>query len=245
MGKLMDFFGPRLCFFATIGINPRMSDRIVYTPEPVTLVGGGRVSRKLVNEALTYAPVPIAADGGANLALRMGIVPHAVIGDFDSIAPATKAAIPADRLIQVSEQDSTDFEKCLSRVAAPFLLAVGFAAGRLDHALAVCSALIRHAGPPVIVLSETDAVFASPGELELPLAKGTRVSLFPLTPVTGRSEGLRWPIGGLDFDPARQIGTSNEAVGPVRLTFDAPGMLVILPRACLRVAIPALTGRGG
>ena len=54
--------------------------------------------------------------------------------------------------------------------------------------------------------------------------------------VTGRSAGLRWPIEGLHLAPDGRIGTSNEALGPVHLEFDAPGMLVILPRAALAVA---------
>jgi thiamine pyrophosphokinase len=50
-------------------------------------------------------------------------------------------------------------------------------------------------------------------------------------PVTGRSEGLRWPIDGIAFHPAGRLGTSNAAVGPVTLEFDSPEMLLILPRA--------------
>ena len=59
-----------------------------------------------------------------------------------------------------------------------------------------------------------------------------------------RSEGLRWPVAGLDFRPDGRIGTSNAALGgPVRIGFDAPRMLVVLPSdllgqvaACLRGA---------
>jgi len=51
--------------------------------------------------------------------------------------------------------------------------------------------------------------------------------------VEGRSEGLRWPIGGLNFAPDGRIGTSNAALGPVSLTLTAPKMLVILPEATL------------
>ena len=40
--------------------------------------------------------------------------------------------------------------------------------------------------------------------------------------------------------PDRKIGTSNETTGPVRLSFDAAAMLVILPTHCLPAAIAAL-----
>ena len=52
----------------------------------------------------------------------------------------------------------------------------------------------------------------------------------PLTPVTGRSQGLEWPIDGLDFAPGGRTGTSNRALGPVTLEIDGPDMLLILPR---------------
>jgi thiamine pyrophosphokinase len=62
-----------------------------------------------------------------------------------------------------------------------------------------------------------------------------------MAPVTGRSQGLEWPITGLHFTPAGQIGTSNRVVGAsVTLEFDAPGMLVILPRRRLDAAIRSL-----
>jgi thiamine pyrophosphokinase len=70
---------------------------------------------------------------------------------------------------------------------------------------------------------------------------GTRVSLFPMAAVTGRSSGLRWSIDGLAFHPAKRIGTSNEATrGEIRIETDGPGLLVILPRSELDEAAAAL-----
>ncbi|MEP3550075.1 MAG: hypothetical protein ABJN09_00090, partial [Marinomonas sp.] len=61
-------------------------------------------------------------------------------------------------------------------------------------------------------------------------AAGDVVSLMPLAPVQGRSVGLEWPIDGLDFAPGGRIGTSNRALGPVKLEISGPDMLLILPR---------------
>lgn len=70
----------------------------------------------------------------------------------------------------------------------------------------------------------------APPRLALRLPPGTRVSLYPMGRVHGESEGLRWPLDGLDFTPAERVGTSNESsTGEVRLSFDAPRMLIILP----------------
>jgi thiamine pyrophosphokinase len=60
--------------------------------------------------------------------------------------------------------------------------------------------------------------------------------------VTGRSEGLEWPIEGLQFDPMRCIGTSNRALGPVRAEADGPGLLMMVPRRYLAAVLQALAG---
>ncbi|HLQ20103.1 MAG TPA: hypothetical protein VK146_14095 [Tabrizicola sp.] len=77
--------------------------------------------------------------------------------------------------------------------------------------------------------------------MEVSVAPGEPVSLFPMAQVTGRSEGLEWPIAGISFAPDGMIGTSNRAIARrVVLEFDRRGMLVILPRHRLDAAIKAL-----
>lgn len=213
---------------------------VVESDARVTLLGGAGFDPAVLRACLSLAPGLVAADGAARDALAAGFVPDAVIGDFDSLDPDTRARLPADRLHHVPEQDTTDFEKALSRIRAPLVLAVGFTGRRLDHELAVYNTLVRLGGPRCIVVGAEDICFPAPPELALDVAEGTRVSLFPLARVTGRDSGLRWPIQGLVFAPDGRVGTSNMATGPVRLAFEAPGMLVILPRSELAAAIAGL-----
>lgn len=216
-----------------------MIGSIVHSVFGVTLLGGGEVKAECLSEALTIAPLLVAADGGANRALALGLMPVAVIGDFDSISAAALAAIAPQSLHRIVEQESTDFDKCLTHVTAPFFLALGFGGGRLDHTLAAMNVLTRHPGRRVLLVGAEDVVFLAPPKLTLVLEPGTRLSLFPMAPVTGRAQGLRWPLEGEAFTPAGRIGTSNEATGVVRLSLAGP-MLVVLPRACLRQALAGL-----
>jgi thiamine pyrophosphokinase len=220
-----------------------MDSPIVRSDKAVTLLGAGQVSPGNITDILRIAPRLVAADGGANVALRAGVMPELVIGDLDSLTPAARAAIPPGRLHHVSEQETTDFEKCLTRIEAPAVLCIGFTGNRVDHALAVWNAVVRHPGRGAIILSRTDVGFAVTGEVSLPLRKGTRVSLFPMAPLRACSEGLHWPVDSVDFAPGGAIGTSNRATGPVRLWTSGPGMLVILPRSCLAAAIAAVSAR--
>ncbi len=225
--------------------NPPVTDVIVKSPKCVTLVGAGETKPHNIDDLLTRAPSLVAADGGAAAALEAGHLPDTVIGDFDSLPQFVHERIPAERLHEISEQDSTDFEKCLRAIKAPLILALGFTGRRTDHELAVYNALARHSDQPCIVLGQEDLVFVAPADLRLDLAPGTRVSLFPMSPVTGLSEGLKWPIDGLAFAPDGRVGTSNQATGPVRIQVSGPGMLVILPVKALEQAMAALLPGSG
>ncbi|MDO5606622.1 MAG: thiamine diphosphokinase [Paracoccus sp. (in: a-proteobacteria)] len=212
---------------------------MIQTPFGVTLIGGGASDPADLAAALALAPLLVAADGGADQALAMGHLPELAIGDFDSISAGARMRLGEGRLAHIAEQDSTDFEKALRHIRAGFVLAVGFTGRRLDHTLAALNVMIRHRDRPVILLGGEDITFAAPARLELPVAAGTRLSLFPLGPAQGESEGLRWPIDGIAMTPAGRIGTSNEATGPVSLRMDGP-MAVILPRDHLALALRAL-----
>lgn len=218
-----------------------MKADIVQTSQGVTLVGAGQASKGDLDIALAFAPYLVAADGGAQLALNCGRAPKKIIGDFDSIDANTLAQIPKTHQHRIEDQNTTDFEKCLCNISAPFILGVGFLGGRLDHQLSAFNALVRHRGPSCILLGETDLIFHLHGEIELPLEPGTRISLFPMTRMPGASQGLVWPIDSLDLSPDSHVSVSN-AVGsnPVHLNFPDPGMLVILPKAALSLVIAAL-----
>ncbi|TJZ93984.1 thiamine diphosphokinase [Paracoccus gahaiensis] len=211
----------------------------VRDPRGVTVIGGGAVASEDLDGALAVAPLLVAADGGADRAHDLGRAPDWVIGDLDSISDAARARVPGGRLLEVAEQDSTDFAKCLGRIDAPLIMAVGFAGLRLDHTLAALTALVQPEAPRVVMLASEDVILACPARIDLPLPAGTRVSLFPMGPARGTSRGLEWPIDGIEMTPGGRVGTSNRALGPVSLRIEGP-MLLMLPRDCLGVVLGAL-----
>ncbi len=100
----------------------------------------------------------------------------------------------------------------------------------------------------VVLLGEAEAMaLVPPGRvLGLDLAPGARVSLFPLSPVTGtHSRGLRWSIDGLAMAAGRRVGTSNIAAEErVEIAFDAAGALLMLERRYLDPLVRAVAGTG-
>ena len=213
----------------------------VHAKTPITLIGGVRVSSGLLDMALLHASDVVAADSGADRALAHGLTPRAVFGDFDSISGDARAQLDPATLHPMPDQDSTDFDKCLRQVSAPLILGVGFCGERLDHQMAACNTLVRHPGQRCVLLGETDLMVLCPPTIHLPLPEGCRVSLFPMGAVEGASDGLEWPIGGLNFAPDGRVGTSNAALGPVHLSITAPKMLLMLPVDRLDTLVTALS----
>ncbi|MEX0316937.1 MAG: thiamine diphosphokinase [Ruegeria sp.] len=226
--------------------NTSKSGAIVCSETPILLVGGGQIGPDDMNLALNRVKTLVAADSGGAAILAEGRVPDAVIGDFDSLERVSRELIPSERLFPIREQDSTDFDKALRNIEAPLVLGLGFLGARVDHQLAVFNALVRHADRPCLLLGEREVIFHAPPRIRLELEPGSVVSLFPLARVTGRSEGLEWPIEGLVFEPDGQVGTSNRATGAVALEVDAPGLLVMVPRGALDQVMQAfLSDRTG
>lgn len=204
---------------------------------PVTLVGGGALTPAMLAEAQAIASDVIAADGAANRLMDWGVAPCAVIGDMDSIRDADRVGASGATFVPIAEQDTTDFEKCLYATEAPLYVAAGFTGRRVDHMMAVFHALIAQPGKRVVLLGEHEVIAAlAPGRtLRVHVGTGAVVSIYPLLATTGLvSDGLQWPVDGLDLAPGTRIGTSNRAIADeIAVAFDRPGALIMLPRPAL------------
>lgn len=219
-----------------------MSDIEQYAYDTVTLLGGGSVDPDDLAQLLHVAPTLVAADGGANYAHAHKIPVKHIVGDFDSVTNLENWRKSGAILTQIDEQNSTDFEKCLTTIRAETYLCAGFLGKRLDHALACLRSLAAFPEKRILLLSDEDVVMHCPCNFKLELPEGTRVSLFPMGPVEAiRSKGLKWPIDGLKFEPSGMIGTSNEALGgEVHIELASHKMLILLPKAYWKLALSAL-----
>ncbi len=218
-----------------------MSQFIVHSKDIVTLIGGGDVSATDLETLRAHKNTVVAADGGARHAVAAGVAPHAVIGDFDSLETHVRASLPADRLFQFPEQDSTDFEKCLSRISAPLVLALGFMGPRTDHQLATFHGLLRTAHQPCIVIGAHQIVCLCPPKIAFSADEGDLVSAFPLGAAQAESTGLEWPLKDVPLAPGQMVGTSNRATGgTVTIECVTANLLLILPRSKLESLTSAL-----
>lgn len=178
----------------------------------LVIVGGGAVDRELLRDLYVSGGHLVGADGGADEIVAAGLVPEAIIGDFDSLANPDEW-LGRTRLMRIAEQDTTDFEKALYSTTAPVTIALGMTGKRFDHTLAALDAVARYAKDRVIILvDEDDIAVALSGSFSFEVEEHERVSVHPLLPIKfRRSFGLKYPLDGLRLAPGERTGTSNEA----------------------------------
>ena len=212
---------------------------------PVVLVGGG-----VVDSALLIALAPhvrlVGLDGGGNTILAAELVPEMVIGDGDSfIAPeGVDLEGLGTELVVLSDQNSTDFDKALRTLSAPYFVALGVLGDRLDHGFASLSSLMRPpVGTRVLLIGRDDAVrYVARPHFSVSIPADTRVSIVTLAPVRFiESTGLAYPLTGLILAPGGQGGTSNRASAD-RVTIiqesTGSGYFLICPAAAASALLP-------
>lgn len=211
----------------------------------MVLVGGGTVDFDLLRELYASGGHLVGADGGADQIVEAGLKPELIIGDFDSLKNP-HSWLGKTRLMQIGEQETTDFEKSLYSTRAPVTVALGMTGRRFDHTLAALDAVTKYAQKRKIVLvDEEDVALPLTKSFSFSVDPGERVSIHPLAPVTfWSSEGLKYPLDAVKLAPGVRTGTSNEALtGPFRIVPEegvhAP-YLLILPRKYLAQLIAKL-----
>jgi len=182
----------------------------------------------------------VAADGGADTALALGLHVDLAIGDFDSISAGGLAALErAGTRIEKhpAAKNATDLELALDAAlaAAPrSILVVGSAGGRLDHVLSSLELLAssRYVGVEldaqlgdalVHVIRDSRAFQGTPGELlSLHAVHGAARGVL--------TEGLRYPLVGETLEPGSSRGVSNVFAEPeARVSLTDGVLLAIRP----------------
>jgi len=182
----------------------------------------------------------VAADGGADTALALGLHVDLAIGDFDSLSAGGLAALErAGTRIEKhpAAKNATDLELALDAAlaAAPrSILVVGSAGGRLDHVLSSLELLAssRYVGVEldaqlgdalVHVIRDSRAFQGTPGELlSLHAVHGAARGVL--------TEGLRYPLVGETLEPGSSRGVSNVFAEPeARVSLTDGVLLAIRP----------------
>lgn len=173
---------------------------------------------------LDAAGLLIAADGGGRHCLRLGLAPHLLVGDMDSLSQAEQAELQA-RGAQLqrhpAEKDQTDLELALQAAegaGAGAVVVLAGLGGRWDHSLAnlLLATQEQFAHLSILFLHGDQRLFPIRGAQDLDAQPGERVSLLPLG---GDARGvtthdLAYPLADETLPLGSSRGVSNLVAGP-------------------------------
>ena len=183
----------------------------------------------LITKLLTGSPYILAADGGADKLLEIGIVPDAVLGDFDSVSDTLP---PQIKRLYSPDQNYTDLDKAVMYLREEGYTSITITAatgGRLDHTIGALSVLAKHGRE--VDLTLVDSVGTAKlvdGDMSIATEVGTVISLLALGRVSSiTTSGLKWDLNNEFLSTGLRDGISNVAVAQLITINAAEGDLIV------------------
>lgn len=185
--------------------------------------------------------VIICCDGGMRHAMKLGITPDYIVGDFDSVSPEVLEYYKKQdiELKQVPcRKDETDMELGIihaAEIGADDITLIGGIGSRMDHTLANIFMLLRieNLGLKGRIVNENNLITLCTGKCEIEGEKGDIVSFIPITPMVKgvTTRGLEYPLDKATMYMDSPLGVSNVMEGKMAsYTFDEGMALVIKAR---------------
>ncbi len=183
------------------------------TLRALLLCNGAPPPRTLAGKLASRAGLVVAADGGADIALRCGIRPDLIVGDLDSVSPSTLRFFASAEVKKVSRQDNTDLEKSLDELLARDVDEVdilGLTGKRIDFTLGNLSVLWNYTrNLRLCIHGKGWRAFPVESRIRLKARRGTTVSIIPFGECRGVTlQGLKYPLRQAALHVG-QIGVSN------------------------------------
>lgn len=199
----------------------------------LVIAGGQAPSPALVRRYADGAELIICADRGYLAAQATGVVPHLVVGDFDSMERPQIDGVQVQCLPVMKDMTDTQaaVDLCIERGAGEVVL-LGASGTRLDHTLANLLLLVRleNRGVRGLLVDAHNRARAVRGSVEIDLPEGALFSLLPLgAGVTASIRGALYPLTGFPLTLDNPLGVSNVALGgPVRIDLQGGWALLVL-----------------
>lgn len=178
------------------------------------IFSGGDFSTLPDNIDINEYKLVIAADSGYISAKDAGVVPHIVIGDFDSYP---EEMVLAEKIIRLNPvKDMTDTQEAIDEAitrGADFITILGALGGRIDHTLANIH-LLKYAQAKGVFAEIADVdtyIRLADSYCDVMRREGFCLSLIPLTDCCGVSiSGVFYPLENADLPVGNPYGISNE-----------------------------------
>lgn len=202
----------------------------------IAIIANGKIKNNdFHKEILQDFDIIICADGGANRAKKLDIIPDYIIGDLDSIKTSVfyfYKNIPKTKIIKDTNQNKTDLEHAikLAETLNPTNITIFGAIGnRIDHTLTniyCLDRIKRHIKAEII--EEKVIIQLAKKSLELTGEKNDIISVIPLSDVNNLNyTGLKWDVKNLNTKIG-WFGISNTFISKkARIEFSDGKVLII------------------
>jgi len=182
----------------------------------------------------------LCADGGTRHALSLGVKPHLIIGDMDSIDKEVLKRFQDDGVeIELFPRDKneTDLELAIQKAIEmnpDEIVIVAALGGRMDQTLANIALLASapHPSPVTRIDDGVEEIFFVQDQAQVKGRSGDIVSLIPWgEPVHGvQTQNLKWQLNNETLHPDKTRGVSNEMTSDTASIKIESGLLLIVHR---------------
>jgi thiamine pyrophosphokinase len=185
----------------------------------IMLANGQPPQKSIVNFLIRkgYSTL-ICADGGANTAMKLKLLPDFIIGDLDSISPVVLDYYKdKSTIIKIKRQNDTDVEKCLKfAIKNKFKEAIllGATGDRLDHSFCNFGIVLKFSKQiSVSVIHQRSILRGYSGNVVLNTIQGEVISLYGIKSQTRiSSTGLKYKLNNIALPFGEKESTSNIAL---------------------------------
>jgi len=206
----------------------------------VVIFSGGEVEDGgFVREALGKSDLIIAADSGAEAAMRFGFIPNIVVGDFDSLLETFHEDLikqEVECITASAEKDETDTQlavnTAIQKGATKISILGGVIGNRLDHVVAniFLSGYKKEVAISFVNGNQQSFIAEGPTETVLSGRKGDLLSLIPISKKVEKitTEHLQYQLKNESLVFSVPRGISNVFVqNMVRVSFTRGTMLFV------------------
>ncbi len=161
----------------------------------------------------------IGCDGGTKYAVDLGLIPHVVLGDMDSLSPGLKKELMKKNVKFVSystKKDNTDAELALFyaiKQGCKEIILTGILGTRIDHMLATIHMLAnpKFKNIKLRIIEGNQDMYIIKSKIKLTGKKGDTISLIPLNGnVTGiTTKNLAYALQGQALRGYDTLGVNN------------------------------------
>jgi len=187
------------------------------TKRALVIANGEPPKKQLLQSLARESGVVICADGGANTALKFGILPDAIVGDLDSIHAEALVKFHKVPTYEDRDDESTDLEKAIAwalKQKYDHIVVIGASGRRIDHSVGNLGVLPKFYPDAVIRFIDDlgELVYVGRG-ITFDAKRSDVISLIPLSRCEGiTTQGLKYALDDEALELGVREGTSNVVV---------------------------------